>query len=226
MGNKAALELAEQEKFANEVSKWLKDLQKKLNLQVCKIAIDAPSNYCDSSKERRGSEKALDIAGISCFATPTEAQFQQKIRQAKIHLEKGGSESTIPNANQIWMLIGFSLFKQLRKDGFHCIETYPQAIVHEMKCSGKHKSTGQGYSAQLTQAAAATSFPSAESLQIALNTMGFGSKDDKLDAFLTAWIASLPQSCQKVYGTMPDDSIVIPHFDKVIELQRGNPKSS
>jgi predicted nuclease with RNAse H fold len=226
MGNKAALEAAVRQEYANAVSKWLKDLQKDLNLQVIKIAIDAPSNYCDSSKDRRGSERALDIAGISCFATPTEAQFQQKIREAKSHLENGGSESTIPNANQIWMLVGFSLFDQLRKDGFDCIETYPQAIVHAMKCSEKHKSTDEGYSAQLIQAALATSFPTPESLQIALNTMGYGSQDDKLDAFLTAWVAGIPQSCQKVYGTMPNDSIVIPDIDKVIEQQGSKTKTS
>ncbi len=42
--------------------------------------------------------------------------------------------------------------------------------------------------------------------------MGYGKRDDKLDAFLSAWVASLPSSKQKVYGSKPNDAIVVPNM--------------
>jgi hypothetical protein len=45
--------------------------------------------------------------------------------------------------------------------------------------------------------------------------MGFGSKDDKLDAFLTAWVASIPTNMRKVYGKRPTDSIIVPDLSRI-----------
>jgi predicted nuclease with RNAse H fold len=215
MGNKSALDAHARNDFASKVSKWLQKLQKDRNLNISCIAIDAPSTYCDQNRDRRVCEKELDKKGISCFATPNKTQFEQKIQNAKKHLDDGKTEATMPNANQFWMLVGFALFEQLAKDGFCCIETYPQAIVHELNCSQNHKSTKDGYASQLKEAAKATSFKKPEELQGALDKMGFGSKDDKLDAFLTAWVASIPTKMRKVYGRRPTDSIIVPDMSKI-----------
>ncbi len=118
----------------------------------------------------------------------------------------------MPNANQIWMLVGFALFETLKKRGYDCIETYPQAVIHELKCSDKHKSTAEGFNSQLDSVARAASNSSPEVFQKTLETMGYGSRHDKLDAFLSAWIATLSPSQEKVFGGRPNDAIVVPNM--------------
>jgi predicted nuclease with RNAse H fold len=224
MGNKAALDAQTRASFALAVSNWLKKLETDQNLKISRVAIDAPSSYCDDKKDRRDCEKALDSEGISCFATPTKKQFDQKIKVARSHLSNGGNEAAIPNANQIWMLVGFALFEQLTIDGFSCIETYPQAVAYELQCSGSHKSTKRGYASQLEGAVKATAFLSPNDLQTSLAKMGFGSKDDKLDAFLSAWVASLKEEERKTYGKKTNDSIVVPDINKL--NYKNNPPGS
>jgi predicted nuclease with RNAse H fold len=211
-GNKAALQAATRNEFATAVDNWLKKLQTEMGVSVSRVAIDAPSNYCETSLHRRLSDQSLDKAGISCFATPTKKQFDDKIRAALSHLQGGGKEAEMPNANQIWMLVGFALFETLKKQGYDCIETYPQAIVHELKCSDKHKSTAEGFNAQVGSAAKVAGYSSPDDFQKVLETMGFGSRHDKLDAFLSAWVASLPPSQEKVFGSKPNDAIVVPNM--------------
>lgn len=222
MGNRAALEVATRTTFAANVSDWLNCLQTEKRLCVRCISIDAPSTYCQSGLARRLSEQALDRAGISCFTTPTMKQFDEKVQASLAHIENGGKEAEMPNANQIWMLVGFDLFDRLRADGFDCIETYPQAIVHELQCSENHKSTKEGYAGQLRNAARVACFSSTELLQTALDRMGYGKQDDKLDAFLSAWVASLPTSKRKVYGSLPNDTIVVPNMALI---QKSNTNS-
>ena len=216
-GNKAALHATTRSEFATAVANWLNKLQSEIGVSIRRIAIDAPSNYCDAGLPRRLSEQSLDRSGISCFATPTKMQFDEKIRAALAHLQAGGKEAEMPNANQIWMLVGFALFETLKKQGYDCIETYPQAIVHELKCSDKHKSTAEGFNGQLESAAKATGGSSPDVLQTFLETMGYGSRHDKLDAFLSAWIANLPPSQEKVFGSRPNDAIVVPNMAAIEE---------
>src|SRR5207245_430551 len=94
----------------------------------------------------------LDSDGISCFATPTEKEFEAKIGASRKFLADGGKASRLPNANQLWMLVGFELFRTL-EHRYECIETYPQAIVHALKCASRHKSTAEGLQSQLDEAA-------------------------------------------------------------------------
>ncbi len=212
-GNKAALQPATRKQFASALVNWLNKLQLDMRVKIKRIAIDAPSNYCHSDLPRRRSEQSLDRSGISCFATPTKNQFDEKTRAALAHLQAGGKEAKMPNSNQIWMLVGFDLFETLRNQGYDCIETYPQAIVYELKCSGKHKSTAEGFSGQLESAAKVAGHSSPDVFQRLLKVMGYGSRHDKLDAFLSAWIASLSSSQEKVFGSMPDDdAIVVPNM--------------
>lgn len=214
-GNKAALDPACRDSFALSVVAWLKKLEAVEGLRIVRVAIDAPSGYCSERLKWRLCERALDGAGISCFATPTKRQFDEKVAASSAHLAAGGAESRMPNANQLWMLVGFSLFERLKADGRVCIETYPQAIVREMECVGLHKSTEAGFKGQLEAAAEVTGHPSADCLGRALATMGFGSRHDKLDAFLSSWIASLPAEHEKVFGSMPEDAIVVPNMKAI-----------
>jgi len=163
-GNKAALDPACRDNFALSVVAWLKKLEAVKAVRIVRIAIDAPSDYCGEQRQRRLCERALDGAGISCFATPSKRQFDDKVVAASAHLAAGGAESRMPNANQIWMLVGFSLFDRLKADGRNCIETYPQAIVRQMECVGLHKSTEAGFKGQLEQAAEVTGHPRAAAL--------------------------------------------------------------
>ena len=152
-GNRAALEKSQREQFAKDVLDWLRDLERFLSLQIVRIAIDSPSDYCHPDLRRRRAEQALDEARISCFTTPTEKQFGNKINTCKQFLQQGGKLSRLPNANQLWMLIGFALFKTIGKE-YECVETFPQAIVRELPCSTSHKSTKEGLAAQIGTTAA------------------------------------------------------------------------
>jgi len=207
-GNVGALDEKVRRRFAADVADWLAKLEEEKGLSIRRIAIDAPSDYCRHPSGRRAAEAALDSEGISCFATPTESEFQAKIEASQKFLADGRSLSQLPNANQLWMLVGFELFRTLR-ERYECIETYPQAIVHALKCATHHKSTVQGLQSQLDEAAKLLGVSETD-LRAKLVVMGFGSKHDRLDAFLSAWVASLDERGRTAFGTLPDDAIWVP----------------
>lgn len=215
-GNKAALDGNVRLQFAESVSDWLKAICMANDLRIERVAIDAPSDYCRPDRRRRASETALDGCGISVFATPTEQQFLEKIEAARTHLNNGGAESEMPNANQIWMLIGFELFCILQPQ-YECIEVYPQAIVRSIGCEGKHKSEESGYAEQV-EALSTLLGISRSNLNDEMNLMCFGGRHDKLDAFLSSWVACLPADCRKAYGEPPSDAIWIPDIKRLASI--------
>jgi len=97
----------------------------------------------------------MDQQRISCFATPSRAEFEDIVARARQHLAVGGSQSRIPHANQLWMLVGFALYETLSSE-YECIEVYPQATVATLGISGVHKSKRAGFEAQLVGATEAT----------------------------------------------------------------------
>ena len=129
-GNVRALDEPVRRRFGEDVLAWLGKLERAKRLKVRRIAIDAPSDYCRDASGRRAAERSLDASGISCFATPTEEEFEAKVAASRKFLAEGGKPSRLPNANQLWMLVGFELFRTLERQ-YECIETYPQAIVHQ-----------------------------------------------------------------------------------------------
>ena len=213
-GNKAALDPEERESFGNAVLLWLRDVCEENDLQVQRIAIDAPSDYCRPDRNRRASEAALDALGISCFATPTKQQFENKIEAARNHLDSGGKESEMPNANQIWMLIGFTLFQKLSQQ-YECIEVYPHATVRSIGCEGEHKSKEEGFNEQVDSLSMIMGIAPCN-LKDHIKLMCFGDKHDKLDAYTSAWIAGMPPSCCSAHGEPPHDAIWIPNLDGLI----------
>jgi hypothetical protein len=150
----------------------------------------------------------MDAEGISCFATPTENEFRSKVELSWKFIAGGGKPARLPNANQLWMLVGFDLFRTLGRQ-YECIETYPQAVVHVLKCAGAHKSTDQGLQSQIDKAASLLGVPATE-MRVKLRAMGFGSTHDRLDAFLSAWVASLDESDRRAFDTPPGDVIWVP----------------
>jgi hypothetical protein len=207
-GNVEALDDQTRRQFAVDVLAWLEKLERTRKLRIIRVAIDAPSDYCRDASRRRAAERAVDGRGISCFATPTEDKFREKVEQSRKFLTDGGKPSRLPNANQLWMLVGFELFRTL-KQHYECIETYPQAIVHQLKCAGQHKSTVQGLESQVQEAAKVLGL-SATDFRAQLLVMGFGSPHDRLDAFLSAWVASLDVKDRKAFGSPPYDVIWVP----------------
>lgn len=207
-GNAAALSESVPRAFAREVLEWLQRLERDEHLIIRRVAIDAPSDYCRNVSGRRAAERCLDSHGISCFTTPSEDEFATKIQQSQMFLNEGGALSRLPNANQIWMLVGFELFRTL-SGTYECIETYPQAIVQQLSCADQHKASAVGLQCQIEKAADLVGLSPAR-FRTELDRMGYGSLHDRVDAFLAAWIASLEEPDRVAFGTPPHDAIWVP----------------
>lgn len=205
-GNVATLDAVTLENFAVATRDYLLALEVEYGVTIQRIAIDAPSNPCLATQSRRSCEQALDAQGISCFSTPSRADFDDIRIKVQEHLRSGGKQSHLPHANQLWMLVGFALFRIL-SEHFPCLEVYPQAIVRSLGVSRQHKSKQAGLQAQMEGIAAITGWPNSA---IDLFGIGFGSRHDKLDAYLSAWIASLPSHERYALGEVPNDAIWVP----------------
>ena len=173
------------------------------------IGIDAPSAPRDSELKRRLAEVALDRAGISCFATPSEKQFYAISDKVNKHLEEGGDESHLPHANQLWMLVGFAVFKELQKLA-PCIEVFPQATARALGVGQIHKTQPGAVDEQLNAAAKYTGWLPDQSNGYGLSEIAWGDRHDQLDAYLSAWVASLEEDKRTAFGDPSGDAIWIP----------------
>jgi hypothetical protein len=186
-------------RFADATVAYLRAVEIEYQVRVKRIAIDAPSAPKTHGVHRRECEIELDRRGIHCIGTPSTEEFDTKCKKGRTHLASGGAESCIPAANQLWMLIGFRLFQRLRQTRWECLEVFPQAIVHALGANRVHKSELGGQLAQLKAVAVHTQWPKPTELK-SLRDLGYGSSHDKLDAFLSAWVASLAESERERIG--------------------------
>lgn len=209
-GNRATLESNIVEDFAQRTCAYLQDVERTEGISIRRIAIDAPSVPKRPDLVRRAAERSMDQQNISCFATPSRAEFDNIVARVRWHLSAGGSETRIPHANQLWMLVGFILFEVL-SNKYECIEVYPQATVAALGISGVHKSKRAGLEAQLAGVAKVTGWPN-NGRTSELREIGYGSRHDKLDAYLSAWVASLPEHQRRPCGEAPDDAIWVPRM--------------
>jgi uncharacterized protein DUF429 len=207
-GNLMALETEVEERFAQDTVGYLREIEAHFSVKIQRIAIDAPSDARSADAERRQCELALGAAHISYFETPSWPEFEEINRQIEKHVRSGGRESHLPHANKLWMLVGFALFKILRRH-WECLEVFPQAIVHAMGVAGAHKSSRKGYEDQLAAAARNTGVTTSQ-LASELNAACFGSRHDRLDAYLSAWVAALDSHEREAFGVPPDDAIWVP----------------
>lgn len=214
-GNAATLNDEAIDQFAKETKLYIENVCEQLNVQPFRIGIDAPSSPRNSSLNRRLSEKALDHTGISCFATPSSDEFAIIRNKVKKHLASGGEESRIPHANQLWMLVGFAIFKELSQLA-PCLEVFPQATARAMGAAQIHKSRPGAVEAQLRAAAEFTGWLPEQADDYDLSDIAWGNRHDQLDAYLSAWVASLEEKSRVAYGEPPDDAIWVPKIQPCI----------
>lgn len=207
-GNACILNEEGVNRFADETAAYLKKIESEFGICIQRVAIDAPSAPKVTGATRRQCEVSLDRKRISCITTPSVVEFEAIRAKAASHLARGGAESQIPSANQLWMLIGFALFKRLRQE-WECIEVFPQAIAAVLDAQHIHKSRRDGLLAQLGAVALRTRWP-ARAEVVSLAHIAYGSLHDRLDAYLSAWVASLEDSDRVPIGIPPDDVIWVP----------------
>lgn len=211
-GNAAILHAESPQRFAREAAAYIRAVCAYIGVTPARIAIDAPSAPRDPLTERRAAEKAMDMAGISCFATPSALEFEAIRQKAHRHLARGGTEDRIPHANQLWMLAGFALFAELSHLA-PCLEVFPQAIARATGSGHLHKSRPGAVEAQLGAAARYTGWPAGDAAAPQLHDIAWGPSHDQLDAYLSAWVASLDETARIAYGVPPDDVIWVPKTD-------------
>jgi hypothetical protein len=207
-GNPKTLEVEIVEAFAKDTVRYLRDIEHTYGVTIRRIAIDAPSDPKKAGAHRREAEQALDRRGISCITTPNCDEFDAIRRRATAHLEAGGAISRLPHANQLWMLVGFALFRILRQT-WECLEVFPQATVKILGAADVHKSRSGAVESQLAAAAKYTRWPLSPTTE-ALIKVGHGALHDRLDAYLAAWVASLEPEMREPIGVPPNDVIWIP----------------
>lgn len=207
-GNAATLQENVVADFADEVAEYLRQLEIYFAVKIQRIGIDAPSDPRATDAGRRKAEVALDQRRISCFTTPSTADFVRIRQKASAHLEAGGSESCLPHANQLWMLVGFALFERLRRE-WDCLEVFPQATVCVLGANAIHKTQRGGVEAQLAAVAQHTGWPKPPR-EASLKTVVHGPAHDGLDAYMSAWVAALEISERVAFGQPPGDVIWVP----------------
>lgn len=208
-GNAAIIDPSVRRQFAEDAVAYLETVERRFGVEIGRVAIDAPSAPRANGLPLRAAEAALRREGISFIQTPNEATFDQMPARVREHLATGGSEATLPCANQLWMLFGFELFAAAGRRGWPCLEVYPQATVHVLGVGHTHKTKAGAVVAQLSAAAKYTGWPDDPSLR-ALQEVGYGSAHDRLDAYLATWVACLEPSERRAMGHPPHDAIWVP----------------
>ena len=209
-GNAKILDNATVKNFAESTAQYLRDVENAFGVTVRRIAIDAPSDPKINGCRRRDAEIGLDQKRISCITTPDIQQFHDIRAKALAHLANGGEESRLPHANQLWMLVGFELFRRLRLE-WECLEVFPQAMAAALGAASIHKSNAEGLQRQLSAAARFTGWPEVP-CKSCLADIGYGMHHDNLDAYLAAWVASLNVEDREAIGTPPSDVIWVPRL--------------
>lgn len=138
LGNAATLDEAAVKRFANQAVDYVEAVCHHLNATPVRIALDAPSMPTPHGETRRKAERALDAAGISCFATPSPEAFERIKSKVRVHLDAGGPVNRLPHANQLWMLVGFELYQAFSRVA-PCLEVFPQATVKLLGAAGIYK---------------------------------------------------------------------------------------
>ena len=212
-GNAATCDPEAVAAFAAETVEYLRRVEADLGVRIVRIGIDAPSAPRRDGTSRRAAEAALDRAGISCFTTPGETDFERIREKVRQHLEAGGGHANLPHANQLWMQVGFALFRELGKVA-ECVEVYPQATIRQLGAGSIHKFKTGGVESQLAAVARHTGWPRGRTGDPDLDEIAFGPRHDRLDAYLSAWVAALDEADRVAFGTPPDDVIWVPRVTR------------
>ena len=193
--------------FAESVADFLQTTSQELGLPIVRIAIDAPRSPRPPGARARSCEVML---GLNLFKTPNQEELDAIRDTARRHLDRGGRVSRLPNANRIWMLVGFALFRALEARRWRCVEVYPFATMTRVFRGGRvpSKKTADGRRQQLDRLLRLTGNRRAELGD--LSRLGPGSAHDRIDAFGAAWVASLRPAEYQDVGSRGEDRIRVP----------------
>lgn len=211
-GNVAVLNPESVAEFCDEAANYLCACASALSIEITRIGIDAPSAPAKNGCGRRAAEKAMDRAGVSCFATPSPAEWSVIFTKVRDHLKAGGAEARLPHANQLWMVVGFQLYKRLAEIA-PCIEVFPQATVRSLNAGDIYKTSREGRRAQLSAASKRTGWPNDLLESPNINQIAFGREHDRLDAYLACWVAAVDEDARIAFGNPPDDVIWLPKVE-------------
>ncbi len=209
-GNAAVLEAEPFGNRARETVRGIGTICCSMGWYLERIGIDAPA--AAPSPGPRQSEVALGRVGLQAFQTPSMGDWPSILTSCRGHLQGGGRLAYLPHANKIWMLFGFKLFAACRSElGTEVLEVYPHAIARRLAPNCLHKSSEAGYQTQLTAVAGATCW-SPRDLENRLREAVSGSRHDRLDAFMAAFVASLTKNKRQANGNIHDhyDAIWVP----------------
>lgn len=221
-GNPSMLDSQARREFALRTADYLKSVERYFQVDIQCIAIDAPREPAESG--RRACERGLDALNISCYPTPSIDTFDSIIKKGQRHLASGGPVARLPNGFQLWMLAGFELFSVLGRQ-WECLEVYPHAIVRQLGVTGRHKSKLDGYQEQLNRVAQQTGWE-ADRLSAHLKRSVRGDNHDKLDAYMSAWVASLYPDSVEACGEPLTDVIWLPDVRTSEHLTLDKPPAS
>jgi hypothetical protein len=210
IGNKEITAETPFRESAHGVASALKSIASHMGWQVERVAVDAPAAAPETGS--RLSENELGQRGLSSFRTPATAAWLGIREKCIEHLNGRRGTATLPHSNKIWMLFGLELFTALRQRlEAKILEVYPFAIVRALLPACLHKSTEQGYRDQLAPVAFRTGWEPRD-LETKLRATVAGSRHDRLDAYMAAWVASLPEERRCAFGDprWPDNAIWVP----------------
>ena len=193
--------------------RYLNQLQESFG-PIRRVTIDAPRD----DRGNRCSEKQVRTRlQCSIFASPSRNTCDEIRSSAREHLAKGKPLSEIPNANRIWMLAGFALWRALGVL-FDCWEVYPHATVlalartHRAK-GVRNKATKEGLDDQLILLAKGLE---SQVTKAHIEKAAYGSHHDKLDAVLSAYVAGLDENEVTPLGCEPGDTIMVPRLPQLV----------
>ena len=212
-GNAATLIEENNIAYANTIKNYILDVCKQFGLTPTRIAIDAPLLPKQKHIKRRLAERQLDSRKISCYATPSQSEFESIINKGKAHLKNGAEVSRLPHSMQIFMLAGFAIYQAL-KNVAECIEVFPHATVKLLGVAGKHKTKENQAYVQLQAISNYTGWPSSKSDWSTVKDICSGDQHDKVDAYGAAWVASLDDEHRLALGEPAlNDAIYLPRLD-------------
>ncbi len=215
LGNAATLDDAVNKRFADDVASYIETVCGLFNANPVRIAIDSPLRPRDNHLPRRLAEQALNSAGISCYTTPSAANFSDIKAKGLAHLKDGKPKPNLPHSMQIFMLLGFALNRRLSQIA-PCIEVYPHATVKQLGVADIHKTKGDQATVQLAAIAKHTGWPQTEDDWRAVNSICLGPMHDKVDAYSAAWVASLPEEKRSYFGAPEKQDVIwIPAIEPV-----------
>jgi predicted nuclease with RNAse H fold len=219
-GNIATLYREHNDAYANEIKHYILRVCEAHNLTPKRIALDAPLTSKKESLKRRLAEQALDRLQISCYATPSAADFEKIIAKGKAHIAQGNEANRLPHSMQIFMLAGFALTEVL-KDVAEVIEIYPQANAQALNVAGKHKTKQDQSTVQLKAISEYTGWPNTAHEWESVSDICKAPMHDKIDANGAAWLASLPVDKRLALGSAEhNDAIWVPDLTKLEKVQK------